>query len=404
MTILQRADSASPAPWTCPFCPLLCDTFTAAPAARDALLGLAGSDCPRAAAALARFSAAPPVASPTIGGAPCNLDNALAGAAQLLAASRQPLFAGLGTDLAGARALYPLACATGAVSDAAQGAALMHGLNAMQDRGTFTTTFAEVRTRADLIVCIGGWPGTNFPELFARFGIGEAGTPARRIVVIGGDATTLPRDVNGVAVEALPTEGDLFDSVAMLAAHVAARPLPPHADGAVLGALAASLRAARYAVIVWQALPLPAHGALIVEAINRVVDSLNRSTRAAAFPLGGADGSATVNQVVAWLSGLPLRSRAGPLGLEHEPLRFDAARLLADGAVDALLWIASFGTEPLPPAIITTMALPMVVLGHPSWPERMTLPAGDRVVYNQRNNSHHAPYMMKTIRAISSRR
>lgn len=29
---------------------------------------------------------------------------------------------------------------------------------------------------------------------------------------------------------------------------------------------------------------------------------------------------------------------------------------------------------------------------------RLTLPAGDRVVYNQRNNSHHAPYMMKTIR------
>ena len=29
---------------------------------------------------------------------------------------------------------------------------------------------------------------------------------------------------------------------------------------------------------------------------------------------------------------------------------------------------------------------------------RMTLPAGDHVVYNQRNNSHHAPYMMKTIR------
>lgn len=29
---------------------------------------------------------------------------------------------------------------------------------------------------------------------------------------------------------------------------------------------------------------------------------------------------------------------------------------------------------------------------------RITLPAGDRVVYNQRNNSHHAPYMMKAIR------
>lgn len=29
---------------------------------------------------------------------------------------------------------------------------------------------------------------------------------------------------------------------------------------------------------------------------------------------------------------------------------------------------------------------------------RLTLPAGDRVVYNQRNNSRHAPYMTKTIR------
>jgi formylmethanofuran dehydrogenase subunit B len=69
-----------------------------------------------------------------------------------------------------------------------------------------------------------------------------------------------------------------------------------------------------------------------------------------------------VNQVFAWLSGLPLRSRAGALGLEHEPVTFDAERLLASGAVDALLWIASYGTEPAPPAC----ELPRVVLGHPA--------------------------------------
>jgi formylmethanofuran dehydrogenase subunit B len=51
------------------------------------------------------------------------------------------------------------------------------------------------------------------------------------------------------------------------------------------------------------------------------------------------------------------------MGLEHEPLRFDANRLLADRAVDALLWIASFGTEPAPPII----DLPRIVLGHPSF-------------------------------------
>jgi formylmethanofuran dehydrogenase subunit B len=106
---------------------------------------------------------------------------------------------------------------------------------------------------------------------------------------------------------------------------------------------------------------LPPQGALVVEAVNQIVGSLNRSTRAASLWIGGGNGAATVNQVFAWLSGLPLRSRAGARGLEHEPLCFDTARLLADGAVDVLLWISSFDAESAPPP----NRLPMVVLGHP---------------------------------------
>jgi len=93
------------------------------------------------------------------------------------------------------------------------------------------------------------------------------------------------------------------------------------------------------------------------------VATLNQRTRAAALPLGGDDGASTVAAVFTWMSGLPLRTRAAPAGLEHEPLRFDAQRLLADHAVDALLWIASFGTEPAPP----TVDVPRVVLGHPGF-------------------------------------
>jgi formylmethanofuran dehydrogenase subunit B len=128
-----------------------------------------------------------------------------------------------------------------------------------------------------------------------------------------------------------------------------------------LAPLAARLHAARYAVLAYESAALPAHGSLIVEAIQRTVATLNLRTRAAALPLGGGDGASTVNAVFGWLSGLPLRTRAAPTGLEHEPLRFDAQRLLADRAVDALLWIASFGTEPAPP----TTDLPRIVLGHP---------------------------------------
>jgi formylmethanofuran dehydrogenase subunit B len=71
-----------------------------------------------------------------------------------------------------------------------------------------------------------------------------------------------------------------------------------------------------------------------------------------------------VNQTFSWLSGVPLRSRAGPRGLEHEPVRFDTQALLAGGDVDLLLWVASFGTEPARPSAADP-ALATIVLGGP---------------------------------------
>ena len=284
----------------------------------------------------------------------------------MLGASRQPLFGGLGTDVAGARALYPLACATGAICDAGAGDALMHGLRALQDRGQFTTTLAEVRTRADLIVFVGGLPTDLAPLIGLRCGIGDAQVPRRHVVVLGpapGDEATLAAwaGQGGVSVEALPLVGDLFDTLGLLSALIAGPTLLAAPDA--LRALAQRLHVARYAVLVGAPARLPAQGALIVEAVHRVVGSLNRTTRAAALWVGGGNGAATVNQVFTWLSGLPLRSRAGPRGLEHEPLLFDATRLLAEGAcaVDALLWLQCFEADPAPPN-----RLPMVVLGVPA--------------------------------------
>lgn len=307
-------------------------------------------------------------ASPQVDGAACDLATAITAAARLLAASRQPLFGGLGTDVAGARALYPLACRTGAICDPAGGAALLHGLRALQDRGAFTTTLTEVRSRADLIVCVGSLPSGRYPEFLRRCGIGEGGTA--QVVLLRAaspsSASSAPSassadSAAAEGVELVRYDGDLFDAVAMLATCVAGRTVSEDAAGALV-AFAARLHTSRYAVFVYDAAQLPAHGALIIEALNRVVSTLNQRTRAAMLPLGGSDGASTVNAVFTWLSGLPLRTRAAPSGLEHEPLRFDAARLLADRAVDALLWIASFGTEPAPPSV----NLPRIVLGHPS--------------------------------------
>ena len=371
MTESLLAPNAGTAGWTCPFCLLLCDDLAVRPSAAGDSLELAAGHCAAARQGLAQFSALPSQATPQVDGQPCDLATAVAAAARLLAASRQPLFGGLGTDVAGARALYRLACATAAICDPAGGAALMHSVRALQDRGSFTTTLAEVRARADVIVCVGGLPSPKAAEFFERCGLDQNLVPQRHVVVLGGSpddeaALAALGQHRGVTTESVPLQGDLFSSVATLAALVAGRSVreapAPLAALAALSALAERLRAARYSVIVGEASRLPEHGALIVETVNRIVGTLNASTRAGAMWLGGGNGAGTVNQVFTWMSGLPLRSRAGPLGLEHEPLCFDADRLLANAAVDSLLWVSSFDATCVPPA----SSLPLIVLGHPA--------------------------------------
>lgn len=345
--------------WTCPFCALLCDGF-ALEGGADALV-LRGSDCPRARAGLAAH-ARPTVPQAWIDGTAVPAEDAVAEAARRLARWRQPLFGGLGTDMAGARSLFRLASMTGAICDHADGEAMMKGLRALQDRGQFHTTLAEVHARADLLVCVGTQAIAHYPEFFRRCGLDRADSPCRLLVFLG---VPPPAVLPPVPTLQIAGSGDLLADLRQLAALVAAAPCRD-ADPELAG-LAARLRESRYAVLVWEAAMLPAHGALGLELLHRVVATLNSSTRAAAFGLGGSDGAATVQQVFAWLSGLPLRTRFGPAGQEHEPVRFAGPRLLAGHAVDGLLWVWSVDPERLPPAT----DLPRIVLGPPGMGPRL---------------------------------
>lgn len=344
--------------WTCPFCSLLCDSF----ALEGEALVLRGSSCARARAGLAAHALPePPVA--WIDGVPAAPPQAVAQAAHRLAHWRQPLFGGLGIDMAGARALFRLAARTGAICDHADGEALAQGLRALQDRGQFHTTLGEIRARADLVVCVGTQATSRYPEFFRRCGLDRPDSPCRRLVFLGIEPPPeLPDTVDPLHIAG---SGDLFGDLQQLSALLG--PAPCREPDAQLARLARMLGEARYAVLVWEPAVLPPHGALAAEMLLRIVATLNRSTRAASFALGGSDGAATVQQVFAWLSGLPLRTRFGRAGLEHEPVRFAAQALLADGAVDGLLWTWSFGPDRLPPAT----DLPRIVLGPPGMGARL---------------------------------
>jgi formylmethanofuran dehydrogenase subunit B len=119
-----------------------------------------------------------------------------------------------------------------------------------------------------------------------------------------------------------------------------------------LAELAARLKAARYAVIVWVPAMVDAPaGALVAQALLDIVRHLNQSTRCAILALGGNANLIGVNQVCLWQTGYPLRTGFGRGVPEHDPYRFSASRMLADGEADALVWISAFGMHS-PPAQI----------------------------------------------------
>ena len=153
---------------TCPFCGLLCDDLLVEPQG-DEPASRCGVRASAAVAAFARLGT--PAAARTgarIEGKPATHDAALDAAAQLLRQRRRPLIGGLGTDVAGMRATLALARRLGAVVDHAGSSAKYRNLHVLQEFGWITTTLAEVKNRADLLLLIGdGWHA-RFPRFVER--------------------------------------------------------------------------------------------------------------------------------------------------------------------------------------------------------------------------------------------
>jgi formylmethanofuran dehydrogenase subunit B len=370
----QAGSSTSVTPdWTCPFCPLLCDDI-AAGVHDDSSLSAPGTDCPRLADALTRYGAADAACKPSVDGQDVDLDTALERAAAILSGAGRPLFGGLATDIAGARALYELAAGCGAIVDHLHGDALAASTLSLQDRGAFFTTLSEVRTRADLVIVFACQPSARYPRFYARALAGAAQERALSFVACAVDPAA-----SGVAqarVDSILPGADLFDVLALWSALLEGRSVAAlHDDSGVareLAALIERIATARYTVFVYEPAALPGpHAALLIEALNRIIKAINRTTRAGGLPLGGDDGALSVNQTLTWLSGFPLRTRvakparaAGEPPLDHDPYRYRTDDLLAGRDIDALLWIASFGPQPLPAALAPDV--PAIVLGHPA--------------------------------------
>ena len=344
----------------CPFCGLACDDLAIEVAPSG--VRVAANGCARS---RRMFGASSPNGAPArIAGTPATLADAIAAAAAILRDATQPVFAGLATDVAGVRATLALAERLGGVVDHLGSRALMRNVRVLQDRGALTTTFAEVRNRADLIVVAGTDVVSRFPRFFERVAFGDAmfvHDREREVVFVGAQAVSesiAPRRHIRCDNDAL---GEVFGAVRALCtgtmparAEVCGVPRPVLAD------LAQRMQNARYGVLVWAAADLDfPHADLAIDAIVACVSALNERTRFSSLPLGGNEADVTANQVCLWQTGFPLRTSFAGGVAEHDADRYALEALLAHDEIDALVWISSFDAALVPPST----RVPTLVLG-----------------------------------------
>ena len=277
-----------------------------------------------------------------IAGQPATLDAAIEGAAKLLASSRCPLIAGLGTDIAGARAAITLADRIGAIVDHMHSDAALRDLDVMRSSGMLMTTPTEAQVSADAILLIGPGSGEAWRELPARLFAApqqrENGSPVERRICCICPSSRWPIPASAVVVKGQRKEIPRF--LAVLRARLADRPVgKTRISSSQLDQIAIALKAARFGVAVWSAAEMDA---LSIEMLCGLLNDLNAATRFSGLPLAPPDNALGVTQACAWMTGLPVRTGFARALPEHDAWLFDGHRVVADGEVDCLLWISAY--------------------------------------------------------------
>lgn len=340
----------------CPFCGLGCDdvSLTVSGTAVEAGEGV----CGRAAAMFKRSSARAP--SPRVGGRNVSLDEAIAAAANRIDGSRAIAYAGLGADVDGVRAVIKLAGKTGGSVDHYASEGMFRNLSSSQRKGWIATTFAEVRSRGELIVVVGPDPLKSFHQLYARVTppTGRFFSGPRRVVFLGGEPTAEARaQLEGSTVEVITlAEGGLVDALSRLQSLVAGG-TPPSIEPD-LKPLAEALKAAAYSVLVWSASSLDEDGDLVIDRATEIVSTLNVTTRSACLPLSGKDNLTGAYHASLWNIGFPLRIGFRDSVSDHDQTAYATAEAVK--SADLVVWTSAFRPE-LPPET----SAPVIAIAHP---------------------------------------
>jgi formylmethanofuran dehydrogenase subunit B len=279
-----------------------------------------------------------------IDGKPASLVQAAQRAAEILSQAHFPAVAGLGADVAGARAAILLAEKLRGAYDHMHSQRIFSDLDVMRQSGLMFTTASEARLRADVFLFIGNdltqlWPGMMkclAPDASPPFDLAKE---KRKLLWIGPGRGLR---AEGPVVETLDS-ADLHTALAGVRARVGGKPVRC-AKGlqTKFDQFAETVKNARFGVAVWSNSSLDR---LSIEMLHGLLRDLNQKTRFSGLPLGSGANAAGVVHTSGWMTGFPVRTSFGRGFPEHDTWRFDATRMIESGEADAALWISAYHPE-----------------------------------------------------------
>ena len=350
--------------FTCPFCSLLCDDIQLT--VKNNNFKQLDTNCSILSHSLKekikdQFA--------RINGQKTNITEAINNLSSLLKKSKSTLFTGMGTDIKGTKATLKIADKFKCIIDHFSGDSYVKNIKSVQEVGGFFLTLSELKNRSDTIIIIQS-SGDELPRLFEKYIFSKEtinNLKKRKVVFIG---NRLPEFIyknkkkfNFDHIKLNST--NLLNFISSLRNSIKSD-ISEIKDKKILSLLKL-FKQTNYGSILWSIKELDNNiSDLIVTEINLLIQDLNKFTRFAGLSISGSEHITTVNEVLLWQTGFPIRTSFEQGFPVHDINQFSTKRLIDKKEIELVIWINSFNEK----KIIINQKIKTVLIGIPSHPQK----------------------------------
>ena len=350
--------------FTCPFCSLLCDDIQLT--VNNNNFKQLNSNCPILAHSLKKkikdqFAC--------INGKKINITKAINNLSSLLKKSKATLFAGMGTDIKGTKATLKIADKFKCIIDHFSGDSYVKNIKSIQEEGGFFLTLSELKNRSDTIIII-QLSNEELPRLFEKYIFSKKtinNLKKRNLVFIGNKVPQFiyknKKKFNFDHIKLNST--NLLNFISSLRNSIKSD-ISEIKEKKILSLLKL-FKQTNYGSILWSIKELDNNiSDLIVTEINLLIQDLNKFTRFAGLSISGSEHITTVNEVLLWQTGFPIRTSFEQGFPVHDINQFSTKRLIDKKEIELVIWINSFNEK----KIIINQKIKTVLIGIPSHPQK----------------------------------